>query len=81
MIVARRHLKNHKKNENQESHPDSSTRLLRDFEFNLETGFQAATFQGPLCAEPVQGMAFFVEKLDVNEQAAHEEDGELYIWV
>lgn len=26
-------------------------------------------------------MAFFVEKLDVNEQAAHEEDGELYgVW-
>jgi ribosome assembly protein 1 len=51
---------------------------MRDFESNLETGFQVATFQGPLCAEPVQGMAFFVEKLDVNEQAAHEEDGESY---
>lgn len=57
---------------------DSSGRLWRDFESNLETGFQVATFQGPLCAEPVQGMAFFVEKLDVNEQAAHEDDGELY---
>lgn len=73
-----RHLKSHKKNEGQESHLDSSSRLLQDFESNLETGFQVATFQGPLCAEPVQGMAFFVEKLDVNEQVAHEEDGELY---
>ncbi len=73
-----RHLKGHRKNESQESHPDSSSRLLRDFESNLETGFQVATFQGPLCAEPVQGMAFFAEKLDVNEQAAHEDDGEQY---
>lgn len=51
---------------------------MQDFESNLETGFQMATFQGPLCAEPVQGMAYFVEKLDVNEQAIHGEDGELY---
>jgi len=48
--------------------------LVRDFESTLETGFQVATFQGPLCAEPVQGMAYFVEKLEVNEQAAHGED-------
>jgi len=52
--------------------------MVQEFESTLETGFQVATFQGPLCAEPVQGMAYFVEKLEVNEQAAHEEDGEQY---
>ena len=77
MLTIGRHPKNHKKNEDQESHPDGSSRIVRDFESTLETGFQMATFQGPLCAEPIQGMAYFMEKLDVNEQAAHGEDGEL----
>lgn len=75
MLIIGRHLKGHKGNESQEGHPDSSSRLTRDFESSLETGFQVATLQGPLCAEPVQGMAYFVEKLDINEKATHEEDG------
>jgi len=78
IIGYRRLVKSYKKNDDQEGLMDSSSRLLRDFESNLETGFQVATFQGPLCAEPVQGMAFFVERLDINEQVAHEEDGEPY---
>ncbi|KAJ4481902.1 translation elongation factor 2 [Lentinula aciculospora] len=30
------------------------------------TGFQLATRQGPLCAEPVEGLAYFVEKVEVD---------------
>ena len=30
--------------------------LALAFDNYLETGFQLATFQGPLCAEPVEGM-------------------------
>ncbi|CDZ98701.1 translation elongation factor 2 [Phaffia rhodozyma] len=41
-------------------------RMMRDFDDSIETGFQLATFQGPLCAEPVVGMAYLVEKLDVE---------------
>lgn len=37
-----------------------------DLEANLETGFQIATFQGPLCAEPVEGMAYFVEDIEYD---------------
>ncbi|WFD34974.1 Cytoplasmic GTPase/eEF2-like protein (ribosomal biogenesis) [Malassezia cuniculi] len=33
----------------------------------LEQGFQMATASGPLCAEPMQGMAFIVEELDQSE--------------
>ncbi|KAE8244486.1 hypothetical protein A4X13_0g6565 [Tilletia indica] len=33
---------------------------------SLDAGFQIATFQGPLCAEPVQGLAFFLESLQVD---------------
>ncbi|CAD6890782.1 unnamed protein product [Tilletia controversa] len=33
---------------------------------SIDAGFQIATFQGPLCAEPVQGLAFFLESLQVD---------------
>lgn len=49
----------------------------RDFDFNphLETGFQLATFQGPLCAEPVEGMAYFVEDLQLDKDGVEKEIG------
>lgn len=43
-------------------------RLLEIIENNIETGFQIATLRGPLCAEPVEGLAYFVESLQVNMQ-------------
>ena len=48
----------------------------RDFDVHLETGFQLATFQGPLCAEPMEGLAFFVESLDVDREGIEREQGE-----
>ncbi|KAL5524507.1 RIA1 [Sanghuangporus sanghuang] len=53
------------------------SRLLQDAESNLETGFQIATFRGPLCAEPVEGMAFFVESLEVDTQAKDYESSQV----
>ncbi|KAL5520012.1 hypothetical protein ACEPAG_1672 [Sanghuangporus baumii] len=53
------------------------TRLLQDAESNLETGFQIATFRGPLCAEPVEGMAFFVESLQVDTEAKDYESSQV----
>jgi ribosome assembly protein 1 len=47
--------------------------LIKDFENSIEAGFQMATFQGPLCAEPVVGMAWVVEDISFNKDA---EDGE-----
>lgn len=44
-------------------------RLVQDIENSVETGFQIATFRGPLCAEPVEGMAYFVEALHIDQQA------------
>ncbi|KAF8579687.1 ribosomal protein S5 domain 2-like protein, partial [Ramaria rubella] len=49
----------------------SDSRTLRDFEDSIETGFQIATFQGPLCAEPVVGMAFIVEDMSFTEVDGH----------
>ncbi|KAG2145893.1 P-loop containing nucleoside triphosphate hydrolase protein [Suillus clintonianus] len=44
-----------------------------DFTGYVETGFQLATFQGPLCAEPVEGMAYFVESIDVDADGVQKE--------
>ncbi|TIB01756.1 hypothetical protein E3P92_01294 [Wallemia ichthyophaga] len=38
----------------------------------LENGFQIATNQGPLCAEPMFGMAYFIEKVSIDDREALE---------
>ncbi|KAH9942913.1 P-loop containing nucleoside triphosphate hydrolase protein [Amylocystis lapponica] len=47
---------------------DSKDALMRDFENHLEAGFQLATLQGPLCAEPVEGLAYFVESVELDNE-------------
>lgn len=49
--------------------------LTLAFDNNVETGFQLATFQGPLCAEPVEGMAYFVESLSLDREGIEQEQG------
>ncbi|KAJ3218680.1 Cytoplasmic GTPase/eEF2-like protein (ribosomal biogenesis) [Dinochytrium kinnereticum] len=44
----------------------SLQKILRSFENAMQTGFQLATAAGPLCAEPVEGVAFFVEDFSVK---------------
>ncbi|KIK78164.1 hypothetical protein PAXRUDRAFT_17032 [Paxillus rubicundulus Ve08.2h10] len=44
-----------------------------DFTGYMETGFQLATFQGPLCAEPIEGLAYFVENIDVDAEGLQKE--------
>lgn len=46
-----------------------------DFTGYVETGFQLATFQGPLCAEPVEGMAYFLESIDIDTDGIQKEIG------
>ncbi|KAG6897765.1 hypothetical protein C0992_011434 [Termitomyces sp. T32_za158] len=46
---------------------------VRNFDVHIETGFQLATFQGPLCAEPVEGMAYFVESVEVDQGSLEKE--------
>lgn len=49
--------------------------IANDFDGHLETGFQLATAQGPLCAEPVEGLAYFIESLEIDYTALEEERG------
>lgn len=56
---------------NDDDDDDATTaagRGLGEVEEAIDTGFQLATMQGPMCAEPMQGMAFFVESVDVEMQ-------------
>ena len=53
----------------------AEVRLLRDFESSVETGFQLASFQGPLCGEPVVGMAWVIENIELNKEEAESESG------
>ena len=49
------------------------------FDNHIETGFQLATFQGPLCAEPVEGMAYFVEAVTLDREGIEQEQGAIFI--
>lgn len=55
---------------------NETEKVIRDFDNHIEAGFQLATFQGPLCAEPVEGMAFFLESLDIDRESLGKEIGQ-----
>lgn len=46
---------------------------IRSFDDSFDTAFQLSTLRGPLCHEPVQGMAYFVEKIEIDEAAENAE--------
>ncbi|KAF8895270.1 P-loop containing nucleoside triphosphate hydrolase protein [Infundibulicybe gibba] len=48
-------------------------KVISDFDNHIETGFQLAAFQGPLCAEPVEGVAYFVESLEIDRESLNKE--------
>ncbi|RDB18085.1 Ribosome assembly protein 1 [Hypsizygus marmoreus] len=52
---------------------NDTEKLIRDFDNHIETGFQLAAFQGPLCAEPVEGMAYFVENVEIDRESLGKE--------
>lgn len=40
---------------------------VKDFENNITFSFQLVTSKGPLCEEPMQGVAFILEKFQIND--------------
>ncbi|KAG1776182.1 P-loop containing nucleoside triphosphate hydrolase protein [Suillus placidus] len=58
---------------NHSAQPTNTSGNNVDFTGYVETGFQLAMFQGPLCAEPVEGMAYFVESIDVDADGVQKE--------
>ncbi|OJZ84624.1 hypothetical protein ASPFODRAFT_48710 [Aspergillus luchuensis CBS 106.47] len=55
---------------------DTSTRealMVRDLSDKIAHAFQLATGQGPLCQEPMQGIAVFLESVSINTATADED--------
>lgn len=50
----------------------TDTLTARDFSDKISYAFQLATAQGPLCNEPIQGTAVFVEEVIVTAPADEE---------
>jgi len=70
----RRRLDRNKKGELVDQRRD---RLSRDIDGHIETGFHIAAFQGPLCAEPMANMAFFVERVEIDKEGIESEQGKI----
>jgi translation elongation factor EF-G len=68
----RRRLERVKETETSDAQRDQ---VARDFDGNIETGFQIATLHGPLCAEPIEGVAFFVERVEIDRGGIGKENG------
>jgi hypothetical protein len=47
----------------------------QEYDSYIEFGFQIATFQGPLCAEPVEGIAYFVQSVEIDAEGIDQERG------
>ncbi|KAG0100019.1 Cytoplasmic GTPase/eEF2-like protein (ribosomal biogenesis), partial [Podila epicladia] len=57
------------------SNEDSSL-TIQDLAESVQTGFQIATNSGPLCGEPMQGMAFFVQEVEILEDVHNNDSSE-----
>ena len=51
-----------------QSKTNETSRWIKMIDESIENGFQIATNQGPLCAEPVIGMAFFIETITIEDE-------------
>lgn len=54
-------------------HETTSTLQSADFSDRISYAFQLATAKGPLCNEPVQGIAVFLEEVTIKHGSSHEE--------
>ena len=65
--IARDHLANIDAAIAEDGDARAELRMIQDLETSVEAGFQLAAFQGPLCGEPVVGMAWNVVDLKLNK--------------
>jgi len=56
----------HEQSDNSESTNDALNLRPQDFSDKISYAFQLATHQGPLCNEPMQGVAVFLEAVTIN---------------
>lgn len=71
-----RSLHNHQEQNSESANDDASTGGLRpaDFADKIAYAFQLAMNQGPLCNEPIQGVAVFLEGVTITAPSSDEQD-------
>lgn len=55
---------------------DKNALSLLDIDFHIHTGFQLSTLTGPLCAEPMTGVCYIVQAVDIHPDDSVNADGE-----
>ncbi len=55
---------------------DGSNSVAADFDSSIVSGFQLATLAGPLCEEPLMGVAFIVDNFEMSNDNGGDEDGD-----
>ncbi|KAF8208739.1 P-loop containing nucleoside triphosphate hydrolase protein [Mycena galopus ATCC 62051] len=68
-----RHSLRRRLEKNKAAEEVDTDKVVREFDNHIENGFQLATFQGPLCSEPVEGMAYFVESVEIDRDSLAKE--------
>ena len=48
---------------------------ILDVDFPIHTGFQLSTLTGPLCAEPMQGVCYIVQGVEIHQEESYSIDG------
>lgn len=56
---------------------------ILDVDFHIHTGFQLSTLAGPLCAEPVQGVCYIVQGVEIRKEEtdAQKKDGKCLMYM
>lgn len=55
---------------------DTSALSILDVDFHIHTGFQLTTLTGPLCAEPMTGVCYIVQGVEVHPEELVSSNGE-----
>lgn len=55
---------------------DTSALSILDVDFNIHTGFQLSTLTGPLCAEPMTGVCYIVDGVELHPEELVTSSGE-----
>jgi len=79
MLIGKKKKRHDRRTCKRHEPPPSASRVALEYEPSLEAGFQIATLQGPLCAEPVQGMVYLVESLRAHETEGQDTEGRCFL--
>ncbi|KAI8985978.1 P-loop containing nucleoside triphosphate hydrolase protein [Pilobolus umbonatus] len=55
---------------------DPHTLSITNIAFNIQTGFQLSTLAGPLCAEPMTGVCYIVQDVQIHNEELMNTEGE-----